>query len=147
MSDETMQFSADDAAELVARLDRQRELYADLLDLSSRQVRIIEGEGGAERLLEVLGRKQVLINRLAELEQEMRPLKKSWQQSGGSLESPGRLEIAQSVCGLQSTLAELLALEERSRAVLEARQGEVATRLRGLEQCRKAQCAYGSGKA
>ena len=133
----------EDIRKLTAGLDRQREIYTSLRDLSRRQGEIIHAEGGIETLLELLGRKQVLINEIEIIESEIAPLKRDWEQTREEHDSDVRSRIEDRVGELREILGEVLELEERGRTELEQQQGELAGEIRSIGRSREAHRVYG----
>ena len=138
-----MTLSTQDARQLLEHLRHEEEIYAGLRDLSRRQMDIIESDGDAEKLLDVLGRKQVLLNRVEDVEREIAPYKRDWSELRETLDPSTREEIEERVNAVQEVLAEVLRLEEESQTLLLSRQHEISQDIRRISRGRRAQRAYG----
>ena len=141
-----MMMTAEDVGRLKTGLEREERIYLDLRDLSRRQGEIIEHEEGVEALLEVLGRKQVLISEIETIEDEVSPIKQAWEETRETHGQRVRREIEERVTRLQAVLAELLELEDKARTLLQRQQHELAGEIRKISRSREAHQAYGGGR-
>jgi len=141
-----MTMRAEDVHTLKSGLDREEEIYASLRDLSRRQGEIIEQEEGVETLMEVLARKQALINEIETIEDDLAPVKEAWEQTRETQERSVREEVEERVARLQTVLAELLELEEKGRSLLERQQQAVASEIKKVGRNREAHQAYGGSR-
>jgi hypothetical protein len=139
-----MTMTAEEVGTLVSRLDREQEIYGQLLALSRRQEEIIVADGEVDALLDVLGRKQVMIREIESIERELSPIKERWESEREQAPPARREEVEARVRGLRRTLEEVLELEDRGRSALEARQQELAGEIRKIGRSREAHAAYGA---
>lgn len=118
-------------------LERQLGLYGELDALSQMQSDLIESDD-PDRLLEVLGRREALVEAILGLNAEMEPLVARWEREGDSSDDVrARLAAVQSVA---RTVAER---DERDRAALQRRRDTVADQLASIGRGRGAVKAYG----
>ena len=142
-----MTLASDELRQIVGKFERELEIYTGLRDLSRGQMAVIDREAGPEDLLEILGRKQALINELDSLERELRPFKEKWHRVRESLAAEYRTQIEQVVRNMQGILAELLDLEEEGREKLQQQQEEVAEKIREIGKGKQAHDAYAAGQS
>ncbi|HUW58500.1 MAG TPA: hypothetical protein VMZ92_17830 [Planctomycetota bacterium] len=141
-----MTLTSEEMKGIIDKFQCELEIYTGLRDLSRGQMTVIDREAGPEELLEILGRKQVLINELEGLERELRPFKEEWSRVRESLPGEVRTQIEQVVRNMQAVLAELLELEEEGRTKLQQRQEQVAAKIREIGRSRQAHHAYAAGQ-
>ena len=142
-----MTLAAEEVRGVIEKFDREQEIYRGLLDLSRGQMEIIEQGATSEELLELLGRKQLLINELEEIERDLTPFKRGWREVRESLEADVRAAVEQRVTQIHEILVELLDLEERGRSKLQRRQEEVVVKIREIGRSRRAHQAYAGGQS
>ena len=133
------------APRLVRLLERQRALYADLDALSQTQGPLIASDQ-TDRLLEVLARRQGLIDELSTLNQEIAPFTGDWARLSGGLSDPHRLAIRERFEAVSALAASIASRDEEHRRALEARRAGIGSELAGLARARGAAAAY-SGSA
>jgi flagellar biosynthesis/type III secretory pathway chaperone len=124
--------AAEQAKALVEKLDRECEIYAGLRSLSLRQVHIIETEADVKDLLDVLGRKQILINELGDVEREVNSFRKEWETNREALAEGARAGVGERLRKVKATLMELLRLEARALSSLERRHQDLSTGVRNI---------------
>jgi flagellar biosynthesis/type III secretory pathway chaperone len=125
-----------DVNTMLARLDRERELYSALRAMSRRQAEILEGESSVEEILELLGRKQALMGELEAVGRELTPLRREWPSVRGTLAPEDRAAVEGCVREAIALLEELLELEDRGRVTMAA---QVAPAQGGSEHRRAAE--------
>ena len=140
-----MTISADEAQGLLDKLSREQEIYVNLRELSKRQMEIIDADGDVEKLLEVLARKQVLINEIEDIERELVRFKKEWPDSRAALDGNIRALVEERVRQLRAVLAELMEIENQAQERLLNRSQAVAEDIRRVAKGRQAHRAYAEG--
>jgi hypothetical protein len=109
-----------DVNTMLARLNREREIYVGLRTMSRRQAEILEGESNVEEILELLGRKQALMGELETVGRELTPLRREWPSVRGTLAPEDRAAVEGCVREAIALLEELLELEDRGRMTMAA---------------------------
>lgn len=131
-----------DGAITIALLDEQIARFADLEALAAEQSAAIRS-GDTDTLLRVLARRQALIEHVTQLSVRVRPL------LGSSFDMPGvrcdaeRGRIRERLASLDQVIARIAERDDRDRAELEQRRGEVAGQLGSMASGRRAVNAYG----
>jgi hypothetical protein len=126
---------------LAALLERQHGLLVRLDSLSLAQGACIDNDDD-RGLLEVLGDRQAVVDRLAEVIAALAPFRANWGQFCAMM-GPEERERAQGQARTISSLAACIAERDgRDRARLEARRDRIAGELAGLVRTRGALSAY-----
>lgn len=131
-----------DICSLVAMLERQRDLYAHLRELSERQSPLVE-QGAAEALLEVLARRQALIDELTQINVELTPYRDDWSRVWRQIPESQRPQINQLLKDVGELLTSILNQDEHDRARLQSSQDRVKAELRKVSGGTMAVRAYG----
>ncbi|MFO0946995.1 MAG: hypothetical protein U1D30_13795 [Planctomycetota bacterium] len=106
--------------ELLEYFGREQACYTSLLDLSRRQKQVISG-GNVDDLLKILGQKQQILSRVAEVENLLSPYKRNWRAVRMALDDNDRQVLDMALATVEELLAELIALERESEQLLVAR--------------------------
>lgn len=134
--------SSCDGAITIALLDEQIARFADLEALAAEQSEAILA-GDTDRLLRVLARRQALIEHVTQLSVRVRPL------LGTGFDMPGvrcdtqRGRIREQLASLDQVIARIAERDDRDRAELEQRRGEVAGQIGAMASGKRAVHAYG----
>lgn len=133
-------------AEWAPRLSKiladQREVCLQLEQLSGRQGEQIRS-GDTEALMQVLGERQELINRLGELNTEIEPYRREWAGFMGRLAAPERARMEAATLELRELVDRIWARDEEDRLALETQRSAVSSELTNLSRGRVALSAYG----
>lgn len=126
-------------------IDQTHAAYQELDALSRSQEELV-GRDEGEELLELLSRRQVLVDRLAELDRALTPLRQEWDRSGAPSPAPTAAQRAD----VQSRLAAIADLASwvahRDTAAvrsLQRRRDALAEELADLGRSKSARSAYG----
>lgn len=122
-------------------LESRHDTCRALLELSRSQASLIEADDYSE-LLAVLGRKQSLIERLAETKRSHEHVWTNWKSVRAELASDSRDRCDELVERTESLLAELVQLEETSTRSLVARREETRVELRRIDDGSRTNMAY-----
>lgn len=128
--------------QLVALLREQRRLYRQLQELAAQQSSLVDGRD-PETLLRVLASRQRLIVKLTQTNQQLEPLRQSWDQIAGSLSAEHRQEVQQLIAQVQDMLAAILSQDERDAQSLMSQRSQVAGEIRNTQKGKKMNQAYG----
>lgn len=136
-----MLLTADHALDFLQQFAARRECCQALLDLGARQAALIAAEDYPQ-LLELLGRKQVWLSRLAELGLAQPRLRERWQR-GRHLAAPEVRESCEQVLAeAEAALARVLECENHSAHTLAQLRESTARQLAELDRGAQAQFAY-----
>lgn len=138
--------ATDDTPALVALLERQRSLYADLRELSRQQAPLIDG-GHAEPLLRVLAQRQRLIDELSQVNGQLDPFRQRWDALWARLAGAERSRVGVLVREVQALLADILQQDERDRAALAATRERIGGEIQRMSRAGAAINAYRTGPA
>ncbi len=130
------------APRLVRVLDRQIELYAELERLSSRQSDLVRGDE-PDALLDLLARRQVLVEQVTDLNQQLEPFTREWDRLAERLSPGQRDEIGSRTRRLDELIETITGRDEADRRALESRRESVASEINALSNKRAAVAAYG----
>lgn len=106
--------------ELLEYFGREQACYTSLLDLSRRQKEVIAG-GNVDDLLKILGQKQQILSRVAEVENLLLPYKRNWRAVRLALDDNDRQILDMALATVEELLAELISLEKESEQLLVTR--------------------------
>lgn len=122
-------------------LDRQLVAYQELEALARRQPDLIAADDG-DGLLALLAERQVVIERLTELNHQLGPVRAVWHELTPALSEAQRTRCRQTLDEI-AALAEAIAdRDSADRSALERRRAEVASELSSLSAGRGAVAAY-----
>jgi hypothetical protein len=130
-----------DADALAGLVARQRDLYVRLNAQAERQSALITGNE-PERLLELLGERQRLIEELSSLNEEMRPYRKNWPALRRTVSARQAQHIEGLLGEVQSLLTRIMAQDEKDAQLLAARRTATAEAMSGVRSGRQAGRAY-----
>jgi len=126
---------------LIDLLTEQRDLYTELKALSARQGQLIR-DAETEALLELLGRRQALVDKLTELGAAVEPHRGRIRDLAANADEPRRRTLRERVDEVQTLLGEILEQDERDRAELETARAEVGAELSRTARTGVAMSAY-----
>lgn len=129
------------AERIVKLLRKQRELYEQLQHLSRRQRSLISGDH-PEQLLSILRDRQSLVNALAQINQQLSPLRASWQSVFDNLPEPERSEVSALLEDVNQMLAAIIRTDQEDGALLSARKQSVGQFIDRAQDGRAANAAY-----
>lgn len=109
------------AVELIELLDKQRDLYAQLRQLSREQAAIVGSHApDVSGLVLLLGRRQNLIDHLTRVGQHMEPYRRNWPALWRSLDPTSRARVQTLIDQVQELLDTILRQDEHDRVSLAA---------------------------
>jgi hypothetical protein len=127
---------------VAAALTRQLELYGRLDQLSLRQGALIDDDD-TDRLLAVLGERQVVVDEVAEIGTRLEPVRQDWDGFLHGLPAPTREQLRHLVSTLTDLAGIVAGRDEADRRRLELRRSEVGEELASVTRGRSAVRAYG----
>jgi hypothetical protein len=136
-----MDDARDWARELAAALDGQQALYADLDELSRRQRTLIDDEDET-RLLEVLGRRQVIVDRIVAGNTGLAALRGQWGAMSPALAASQRDDLKRRLEALVALAGAIAARDDDDRREMEGRRDRIGVELAGMTRRRGAAAAY-----
>jgi flagellar biosynthesis/type III secretory pathway chaperone len=134
-----------DATELIQLLAAKRDQCRALRGLVDQQRQAITGDK-PERLLEVLSRRKVILNRLGELAQSLRPYQAEWADVRRRLPEDVRQQVDALVNEINAVLGDILRADEEDTKMLSARKSSTAQQLSSLNAGRKVGSAYAASE-
>jgi chromosome segregation ATPase len=132
-----------DGHQILAALQQEASACRQLASLRDQQRRLIDA-GEAEKLLEVLAQKQRAISRISELEEQLKPLKASWNDCCDQLPALERARIGEAFGKVRDLLAELIARETEDAEALANRKETAEQELATFDRKRQLATAYGA---
>lgn len=129
------------APRLARLLDHQRGLYEELAALAREQSRCIDADE-TDGLLEVLGKRQRVIEEISRTNQEVSPFTQAWDRLAPSLSESDRRELRARFDAVGALVEKIAAGDEADRKRLEARRVKVGQEIEGLSAARGALKAY-----
>ena len=130
-----------DLLELRRLLDAQKETYGLLLALSQAQEKVFT-EAGARALIKVIGRKQLLIAKLDEIDLLLEPYTSQWSDTLDALPAGDRRAISDAVDEIAAILHALIESEKQIEATVAAARDRTAADIRAGNENRAAVKAY-----
>lgn len=127
-------------------LDRQRDLYASLEGLARTQSERIEADD-SDGLLDVLSRRQAVVDQVVLLNDELTPFAKRWEELAPRLPAAHRDSLRRKFDEVSRLVQSIQHRDEADRRALEARRDAVGSELEGLARVRGAAAAYGKPPA
>jgi hypothetical protein len=141
--------TAENLDHLVQRLERQRDLYRQLDELSREQAGIIaEGwdpqadPSPSDRLLRLLSSRQKLIDELGELHRQLSPYRENWASIWSAMPQADRSRVGPLVTEVEQLLAGIIEQDDRDRKQLERGHQQVAGQMRRVNNAGRAIHAY-----
>jgi hypothetical protein len=129
---------------VIALFTRQRDLYRQLQALADRQ-RAMVTSSAPETLLSVLAQRQKIVSQLSALNEDVKTARERWPDIYGRMDIAQRREADSLLGEVQTTLADILAGDERDAKLLSARMEGVRQQSASLAEARRAHAAYGVG--
>lgn len=129
------------APRLARILDRQIELYERLAALASEQSSHIDSED-ADALLEILGRREGLIEQISAINGEIGPFTQSWERLAPGLPSRHRIELRRRFDAVSALVERIATIDDADRQRLESRRAKIGREIEGLSNARGAVRAY-----
>jgi len=127
---------------LMRLLIEQRDLYRDLEALSQRQRSCITSDQ-PEALLDVLSRRQRIIQALGRLNERLAPYRECWAQVYGQLSESARRQAAGYLAEIDSLLRAILLADREDGAMLSVRRDTLSGELSRSVDGQAANSAYG----
>lgn len=127
--------------EVVTLLTLQRDLYSRLRGLSEQQRNLIETDR-PEVLLQILTERQSIVNRLARLNEQLAPMRRTWDVTFAALPPETRSEVTGLLAEINTLLRSILTSDESDTAMLAARKHAIGSELQAIESRRSVAGAY-----
>lgn len=140
----TLKTKPDWAADLIELLGEQRDIYAQLQELSEKQATLVEN-GDAESLLTLLAERQTLIDKLTQLNGRVEPYKQNWPTLWSQLDAPAQRRVQGLIDQVQSLLDRIVTQDERDRAVLSEQRERIGAQITHASKGAAVNQAYGTG--
>ena len=129
----------------IEKLLRQRgEVCDGLVESVRQQNALIEADESPDRLMAVLGQKQRLVNRLQQIERELKPLRELWHARKDEVEAGWRERIRRLAERAERVLKQVMDMEDIGRSRLMHCQRRPVGKVGRLEGKRQLARAYGS---
>ena len=135
-----------DERQVLASLREEAALCTELSGLRDEQRQLIEA-GEAEQLLDVLARKQRVIDRIGQLEEALKPLKSAWDERRRDFPAAGRVAIGEAFREVRTLLGDLIAKETEDAELLASRKTDVEKEMTTFDHKRRIQSAYHASAA
>ncbi len=132
-----------EAERALATLARQRDEYRALHGLAQQQ-RALVTSNEPESLLSVLAERQKHVDRLTELNGEVKRLSRDWPDLYGAMSERQRDQAETMLREVRACLAEIIAGDEEDARLLSARMAGVRDQSAALAESRRAYAAYGT---
>lgn len=130
-----------DASKAIELLRHQRTLYRKLRTLADRQKTLVVHEDG-DLLMSLLAERQRLVDGLVQLSRQMGPYREKWTEFFQGLDDSQRVEVAELLEEVNSSLGAILKSDARDTAMMTARRERVASELGEIGGGRMATAAY-----
>ncbi len=131
---------------LIELLTRQRDLFADLIDLAGRQRELIEA-AKTDDLLSLLGRRGELVSRLQSLAADVEPYRRQWEPFLAALPDDQRRVIGSLLDELRDHQQTIATIDARDSDLLRQGQRQLMVQAGRIQQASGALRAYGSRAA
>jgi hypothetical protein len=122
-------------------LDRQRDLYEHLAGLAEEQSACIESDR-TDGLLDVLARRQVVIEEISRINEDVAPFVRTWATLVVSLPERHRSALRTRFDAVARLVDRIAARDEADRAALERRRESVGLDIQSISRSRGAVTAY-----
>jgi len=132
---------ASDGQAILETLKEEAAVCAELTSLRDEQRRLIDA-GEAERLLEVLARKQRAIARIGRLEETLKPVKAGWDERRLAFPAGQRIAIGDAFREVRGLLETLIRKETEDAEALAARRTQAAEELGTFDRKRRLETVY-----
>lgn len=135
---------AHDVEALIVLLQKQADLYGKLTDLSAHQSKLIDSpdDGAAEQLLRLISARQVLVDQLAQVTEQLDPYRRDWQKLAARFTDEQRGRIAPLVEKAETLLAQIIERDEADRKRLQQSHKQTAQQLGRVTGASHAAAAY-----
>ena len=130
-----------DPDQLIALLEKQRDLYIKLRELSDKQRTMIAGDR-PEMLLHILRDRQDLVTTLARLNGELAPFRRNWDALYTALPQERRERASGLLQEINGLLRVILRTDQEDSALLSARKQAVAAEISATTGGKAANAAY-----
>lgn len=127
--------------ELLELFGQEQACYTALLDLSRKQKETIVA-GHVDPLLAILGEKQQVLARVANIEARLLPYKNRWHQMRETLEENSRQVLDLALSTVADLLGELISLEREGEQLLRSRRVEISEQIEEADKMRNLHQAY-----
>jgi len=107
-----------DAQQMIALLQRQRDGYQQLVALGEQQSKLIE-DGHGEQLLTLLAQRQLLIDQMTSLGEQIAAFHQQWPTVSVALGEHNSRKVRDLVAEVEALLATILQRDDKDRAQLE----------------------------
>src|SRR5438067_9921011 len=105
---------------IIAALEAQVELYRRLVELADEQHRCVTA-GETDRLLAMLEQRQGVVSRVSEIEEQVRPVLRGWQDFISTLDSEQRRRVQGLVVHVRELLEQITTADRKDTMVLQKR--------------------------
>ena len=130
-----------DTTALCAALAIEQKLYERMRELSRQQLAAAESSD-ANILLELVGRKDALMEDITRAAAASAGLKTAWAEARERVNAADRKRAEEALGGLGALLEEIFALDDRTRELVQGSREEVQQSLRRIQQSRTMTRAY-----
>lgn len=131
------------AKRLVRLMEQQVGLLEQIESLSGGQRELIAA-GKSDDLLRVIAQRQVLVDQVAELTEQITPLRELWNTTSGQVDAQLRQQVEQVVGRITGAIDNISKNDEADRAALEQQRKDVFGSLGTVTRARGAVAAYSS---
>lgn len=118
---------------LIRLLDRQRQLYRQLDQLSERQRSLISSDKPKD-LLKVVGQRHKIVQALGELDDQLEPYRQDWQQACKGLDVAEKSELDGILNEVHDLLGRIIARDQQDGQTLAARGGRMHQGVSGQDK-------------
>jgi len=146
MTETTTQPHQEDPATLLDLLEQQRDLYARLSELSDQQSELISS-GQTDELLNVLSKRQQLVEQLTQINSRLSPYRDHWSEVAERLPAGDRDRLRRLLDEVQQLLQRILDRDEQDRVELQSARERVGQQLQKTSRAGTARKAYGHASA
>ncbi len=136
-----MSESSDWSGSLIELLERQRTLVGELSELARQQAGLTES-GQTEALLQLLGRRQEIIDRFAVAQEDLGRLTGGLSERVRDLAEPQRRQIRSLIDEIGEAMADVLQRDEQDQEALRASRDRVRRDIATVDTSKQAHRAY-----
>jgi len=133
------------ARRLAGLIDEQHAQCVELETLSRAQSAMVES-GDTDGVLDMLGRRQTIIDRIARLSDQLSPLRSGREELLSGLPTADRDRLRASVEEIARLVERVRERDDQDRQAMERRRAGIAGELSGLARSRGAVAAYSGGR-
>lgn len=134
------------ARRMAGYIDDQHALCVELESLSRAQSALVEG-GDTDGVLEVLGQRQIIIDRITRLNGELAPLREQRERLLAALGHAEREHVRGCIDEINAMVESVRTRDEQDREAMERRRSGIAGEISGVTRARGAVAAYSGAKA